>query len=163
VNEKQLRRRAYALREAMIEMTPPLVLVAEDDDDVRRLVATALRKDGCSVIEAADGSALLDHIGSALLFGNVRGELDPIAVVVSDIRMPGPSGLEILAHLRRSDIGVHVVLMSAHVDDAVRADAERYGADALLAKPFDIDELLDIVRRGLPSVGLRPDPASASS
>lgn len=162
MSDKRLRQRAYALRQTMIEMTPPLVLVAEDDDDVRRMVATALRKDGCSVIEATDGAELLEHIGSALMFGNMRGELDPINLVVSDIRMPGRSGLEILAQLRRSDIGVQVILMTAHVDETVRADAERYGADALLAKPFEIDELRDIVKRVLPPAGalLHADRAS---
>jgi CheY-like chemotaxis protein len=131
----------------MIGMAPPVVLVAEDDADVRRVVATALRQDGCSVIEARDGEDLLEHIGSALLFGNLRGELDPVALVISDIRMPGHSGLEILGHLRQSDIGVQVVLMTAHLDAETRADAERLGADAFLAKPFEIDELRDLVRR----------------
>jgi CheY-like chemotaxis protein len=144
--DKQQRRRAYALRERMIAMPQPLLLVAEDDDDVRRLVATALRKDGHSVIEARDGNDLVEHIGSALLFGHVRGELDPVAMVISDIRMPGRDGLEVLAQLRRSDIDVTVILMSAHADPATRAQAERLGADAFLPKPFEIDELRVMVR-----------------
>jgi CheY-like chemotaxis protein len=131
----------------MVRMTPPLVLVAEDDTDVRRVVATALRKDGCSVIEAVDGHDLVDHIGSALLFGNIRGELHPIALVISDIRMPGPSGLEILAHLRRAEVGVGVILMTAHSDDDVRAQAERLGVDAFLPKPFHVDELVELAKK----------------
>jgi DNA-binding response OmpR family regulator len=123
------------------------VLVAEDDPDLRRLLATALRKHGCSVIEAVDGTDLVEHIGSALLFGNLRGELEPIALVITDIRMPGHSGLEVLDQLRRADISAHVILVSAHTDDAMRAEAERLGADALLPKPFDIDELCAIARR----------------
>ena len=146
VDEKAQRRRAYALRERMTAMPQPLVLLAEDDDDVRRLVATALRKDGHSVIEARDGDDLVEHIGSALLFGHVRGELDPVAMVISDIRMPGPDGLEVLAQLRQSDIDVAVILMSAHADPATRAQAERLGANAFVAKPFEIDELCGVVR-----------------
>jgi DNA-binding response OmpR family regulator len=99
------------------------------------------------VVEAVDGTDLVDHIGSALLFGNLRGELDPIALVISDIRMPGHSGLDVLDQLRQADIGAHVILVSAHADDAVRAEAERLGADALLPKPFEIDELRGVVRR----------------
>jgi CheY-like chemotaxis protein len=147
MDSKQERRRAYALREKMIAMPQPLVLLAEDDDDVRRLVATALRKDGHSVIEARDGDELVEHIGSALLFGHVRGELDPVAMVISDIRMPGQDGLEILGQLRRSDIDVAVILMSAHTDPAMRAQAEGLGADAFLSKPFEIDVLRVVVRR----------------
>jgi CheY-like chemotaxis protein len=146
VDDKEHRRRAYALRERMIAMPQPLVLVAEDDDDVRRLVTTALRMDGHSVIEARDGNDLVEHIGSALLFGHVRGELDPVAMVISDIRMPGPSGLEVLAQLRRSDIDVAIILMSAHADPATRAEAQRLGADAFVAKPFEIDDLRGVVR-----------------
>jgi CheY-like chemotaxis protein len=144
---KHERRRAYALRERMVAMPQPLVLLAEDDDDVRHLVATALRKDGHSVIEVCDGDDLVEHIGSALLFGHVRGELDPVAMVISDIRMPGPDGLEILGQLRRSDIDVPVILMSAYADPATRAQAEQLCADAFLAKPFEIDELRGVVRR----------------
>jgi DNA-binding response OmpR family regulator len=127
-------------------MAQPLVLVAEDDDDVRRLVAVALRKDGYSVIEASDGDSLVEHLGSALLFGHVRGDLDPVAMVISDIRMPGRDGLEILAQIRRSDIDVAVILMSAHADPAIRAHADELGADAFLPKPFEIDELRMMVR-----------------
>ena len=151
MDSKRLRKRAYALREAMVAMPPPLVLVAEDDADVRQVVATALRKDGCSVIEAGDGADLVEHIGSALLFGNIRGELDPIALVISDIRMPGQSGLDVLAQLRRSDIGVAVILMTAHADAETRAQAERLGVDGFLAKPFDIDELRGLVQKMLSS------------
>jgi CheY-like chemotaxis protein len=131
----------------MVALPPPLVLVAEDDADVRRLVATTLRLDGYSVIEARDGTDLVEHIGSALLFGNLRGELDPISLVISDIRMPGRDGLEILAHLRHSEIGVAVILMTAHGDAATRARAERLGVDAFLSKPFEIDTLRGMVRR----------------
>jgi CheY-like chemotaxis protein len=130
----------------MVALPPPLVLVAEDDPDVRRLVATALRIDGYSVIEARDGTDLVEHIGSALLFGNLRGELDPVSLVISDIRMPGRDGLEILAHLRSSEIGVAVILMTAHGDAATRSRAERLGVDAFLSKPFEIDVLRGMVK-----------------
>jgi CheY-like chemotaxis protein len=146
MNTNRQRRRAYALREMMIAMSPPLVLVAEDDADVRRLVATALRVDGYSVVEARDGADLIEHIGSALLFGNVRGQLDPVALVISDIRMPGRDGLEVLAQLRRSEIGVAVILMTAYADTAVRRRAEGLGVDAFLSKPFEIDHLREVVR-----------------
>jgi CheY-like chemotaxis protein len=140
------RRKAYELRETMMAMKPPLVLLAEDDADVRSLVATALRMDGYSVIEAHDGQDLVEHIGSALLFGHIRGELDPVALVISDIRMPGRTGIEILAGLRQSEVGVSVILMTAYADPQTLEHAERLGVDAFLRKPFEIDELRGIVR-----------------
>lgn len=143
------RRKAYTLRETMMALPPPLVLLAEDDADVRRLVATALRMDGYSVVEAHDGQDLVDHIGSALLFGHIRGELDPVALVISDIRMPGRTGIEVLAGLRKSEIGVSVILMTAYTDPHTREHAERLGVDAFLRKPFEIDELRSIVREVL--------------
>jgi len=144
--DSKQRRKAYDLREAMIAMPPPLVLLAEDDVDVRRLVTTALRKDGWSVVEARDGVDLLEQIGSALLFGNLRGEMAPVGLVISDVKMPGHDGLEVLAHLRRSEIDVAVVLMTAYPDDVTRGRAESLGVEAFLPKPFDIDHLRDVVR-----------------
>jgi CheY-like chemotaxis protein len=146
----------------MVRLTPPLVLVAEDDADVRAVVATALRKDGLSVVEAVDGADLVEHIGAALIFGNVFGQLDPIALVISDVRMPGRSGLEILAQLRRSEIGVGVILMTAHADAETRAEAERLGADAMVAKPFCVEDLLRVVNTILGDART-PTPTEAAS
>jgi CheY-like chemotaxis protein len=153
MDSKRQLRRAYALRETMIAMSPPLVLLAEDDVDVRCLVTTALRKEGWSVVEARDGADLLEQIGSALLFGNLRGDLAPVGLVISDVRMPGHDGLEVLAHLRRSEIDVAVILMTAYPDAITRGRAEGLGVDAFLQKPFEIDHLCSLVRDILTRAG----------
>jgi len=70
-------------------------LVAEDDDDMRRLVGAALCRAGYDVTEAPDGIALLTELGST--FWSVKGSA--FDVVVSDINMPGLTGLEALAAL----------------------------------------------------------------
>jgi len=150
---KRHRRRAYALREQMIAMRPPIILLAEDDTDVRQFVATALRRDGYAVVEARDGEDLCDQIGSALLFGNVWGDMHPVAVVISDIRMPGQNGLEILADLRAADVGVAMILMTAYPDPEVHDQAMRLGADAFLRKPFEVDDLLALVHGIAPTHG----------
>lgn len=128
----------------------PRVLVAEDNDDIRRLVATVLRVDGYSVIEARDGTELLEQLGSALLFGHFGGELDPIDLVITDIRMPGHSGLELLAGLRDADIAVAVILMTAYGDAHTREQARALGADLLVHKPFEIEMLRRTVRALVP-------------
>lgn len=141
------RRKAYSLRQEMVALPPPLVLLAEDDDEVRRVVATALRLDGYSVVEARDGHDLVQRIAAALLFGKIHQELTPITLVIADVRMPGRDGLEVLEGLRGAHIEVPVILMTAYADTRTRDRAARCGADALVAKPFELDHLRDVVQR----------------
>jgi two-component system, NtrC family, C4-dicarboxylate transport response regulator DctD len=142
------RRRAYLLRQEMIVLDPPLVLLAEDDDEVRRVVATALRIDGYSVVEARDGHDLVARITAARLFGKICQELTPITLVIADVRMPGRDGLTVLEDLRGADIEVPVILMTAYADARTRERATRFGAD-FVAKPFELDHLRDVVQRAL--------------
>jgi CheY-like chemotaxis protein len=135
------RRKAYERREELIALPPPRVLLAEDDPDLRGLLTEALRMDGLSVIPAKNGIALLDQIGSALLFGDP----EPIDLVVSDIRMPGLTGLQVLASVRGLEVGIPVVLMSAYGDQRTRDEAFRLGVSAFFDKPFDIEELCRVV------------------
>jgi len=127
---------------------PPRVIVAEDDPDVRRLVAVALRPFGYEIIEARTGAELLDVIGDSLLSDGEEGRPD---VIISDIRMPGLTGLEILAGLRQVKWSTIFVLMTAFADRATREEAKRLGADAFFAKPFDIDDLMTAIVNMAPS------------
>lgn len=145
MDRKETLRRAYGLRERMVAMSPPRVLLAEDDVEVRRVVAAALRLDGYSVIEAEDGADLLEQIGSALLFGNVTGNLEPVALLISDIRMPGHSGLDVIAGLRSADVAVATIIMSAQSDLETREHARQLGVDAFVPKPFELDALRAVV------------------
>lgn len=111
-----------------------LVLVADDDPEMRRLVSTLLRMSGHRVIEAADGTQVLNRIESAM-------EHAPIDVIVSDVDMPGLSGLDLLAALRCARWSTPVVLLTALGDPDVRAEARELGAAAILAKPFQPDAL----------------------
>lgn len=120
---------------------PIRVLLAEDDRELRLLLATALRRDGYEVLEARDANHLLELMGDALLSSSGA----PVDVVVSDIRMPGRSGLELLAGLRRDDRATPVVLITAFGDPETHAEAYRLGADAVLDKPLDIDDLRIVV------------------
>ena len=114
------------------------VLVAEDDPDMRRLVATLLRRAGHRVVEASDGMEILDRIEEA----TVRSEgLELIDVIVSDIDMPGLSGLDLLAALRCTDLTTPVVLITAFGDEETRAEARELGAAAILDKPLDAEAL----------------------
>ena len=121
---------------------PPRVIIAEDEADVRQLVAVALGGLGYEITEACNGAELLDELGDVLLDGDPAGRPD---VIISDIRMPGLTGLEILAGLRQAEWPTVIVLMTAYADPATREEARRLGADAFFAKPFDIDDSMTAV------------------
>ena len=120
----------------------PRVLVAEDDPDMRRLIATSLRMAGNKVVEATDGIDVLDRMETTIR------DLCPDAfdVIVSDINMPGLSGLDVLAALRCTHWTTPVVLITAFGDEETRAEARELGAAAILDKPLDSEALRSAVR-----------------
>ncbi len=107
---------------------------------MRTLVAHALRDDGATVEELATGRELLDRILAAL--DRTASMPD---VIVSDIRMPGASGLEVLRELRRRGCDVPVVLLTGFADDAVQEEVRAIPHARLFDKPFDLDDLLGAV------------------
>lgn len=121
---------------------PPRVIVAEDEPDVRMMVTVALRGIGFEIQEARSGAELLDELGDGLLSGDPAARPD---VIISDIRMPGLTGMEILAGLRQAEWRTAIVLMTAYADADIRETARRLGASAFFEKPFDIDDLLTAV------------------
>jgi two-component system, response regulator, stage 0 sporulation protein F len=116
---------------------PARVLIAEDDDAMRDMLVTSLRKDGYEVVEASSGAAALEEI-AMLLF---RGEAMPVDVIVSDERMPGLLGLEVLAGLREARWRTPFILITGFGDPQTHQRAEQLGASAVLDKPFDLEEL----------------------
>ncbi len=127
-------------------LRPPRVMLAEDDGDTRTLLGNALRAEGYGVLDFEDGTALTDGIDAALLFGSATGGLDGVDLIVSDVRMPGRDGLEILRWLRQAEIAVAVILITAYPDAATRAAAARLPAARLFAKPFGLEVFLHEVR-----------------
>jgi CheY-like chemotaxis protein len=124
------------------------VLVIDDDDEIRAVVSTALRCDGHEVLEARNGLEVLEGLTANALLAH-----EPYPdVIVTDIRMPGVSGLTLLAGLRATGCDCPVVVMTAYAGPNVVGDAESLGASALFNKPFDIDDLrtavLNLVHRG---------------
>jgi DNA-binding response OmpR family regulator len=118
------------------------ILVGEDDTDLRQLIAASLVTDGHEVVEAADGREILALLAPTLARPGARSPFD---LIISDIRMPGWSGLEVLAGLRHYPMAPSVVLITAFGDEHVHAEARRLGAAAVLDKPFDLDELRALV------------------
>ena len=111
------------------------VLVAEDDADMRALVASTLRTDGYDVDEALDGGDALMSITASRIPGH-----DDYDLVLSDVRMPVMTGVELATRLKRMGYTKPVLLMSAFADEQLHATARELGL-GMLVKPFDLDDL----------------------
>ena len=114
----------------------------EDHPPLRGLVAEALHAAGYRVVEVWNGqqaiAALDEHLPP-------DGE---VCLVLLDLRLPYVSGLEVLRHLAARQATIPVVAMSA--DSALLDAATASGVQAILRKPFELDELLAVVRRHCP-------------
>lgn len=118
-------------------MSVPLVLLAEDDDDVRALAELVLRREGYEVDAVSDGQAALD----------AAGERTP-SVAVLDVSMPRMDGLETARRLRErpETRDVPIMLLTARVTEADRERGHEAGVDAQLDKPFSPAVLAERVR-----------------
>ncbi len=124
----------------------PRILLAEDDSDMRNLLAWSLRKYGYEVIECTNGVQLLDYLDC--FFTN--DETEAFDLIISDIRMPGVTGLEVLEGMHKYKAFPLMVLITAFGDEETHAQAHRFGAAAIFDKPFEIDDLLAEVQKIVP-------------
>jgi two-component system, NtrC family, response regulator AtoC len=114
------------------------VLLVDDDPAVAKVLGALLAQAGLTVHTAKDGAEALALLGQK-----------PIDVVVSDVRMPGMSGLELLAEVTRAYADVPVVLITAHGTVPMAVEAMKAGAADFILKPFDREEILFTVRKAL--------------
>ncbi len=132
---------------SMFEGRRSWVLLIDDDREMRSLLADALRDEGYRVLEAGDGTEVLERFR---LEDPSATCLSGIDVIVTDVRMAGMGGIELLTELRDRDWTTSVIVISAFADEAVYADAERLGAVAVFAKPFGLKEFIGAVRDAAP-------------
>ncbi len=112
------------------------VWIVDDDASIRWVLERALRQAGVHATAYEDADAVLAALR--------RGEPD---VLVTDIRMPGKSGLDLLEAIRARRPRLPVIVMTAHSDLDSAVAAYQGGAFEYLPKPFDIDQAVDLVRR----------------
>jgi DNA-binding response OmpR family regulator len=113
-----------------------VILVIDDDAQIRQLLRQTLESAGHSVIEASDGRE-----------GLVMFERHSPAVVVTDILMPDKEGIEVVRALRSRPAPPRIVAISGGTRDVDYLDfARKFGADRVLLKPFRPKELRDIVK-----------------
>ncbi|NTI89553.1 sigma-54-dependent Fis family transcriptional regulator [Agrobacterium rhizogenes] len=122
----------------------PGVLLIEDDAALRRSLAQWLSLNELSVTEAADGNEALKVLRS-----------DTIDVVISDVRMPGISGLELLAVIRKTWPELPVIILSGHGDVPMAVAAIQAGAFNFLTKPYVPEQLIGTLQNALEQTRLR--------
>ena len=133
------------------------VWIVDDDHAIRWVLERALQQAQISSRSFEDGQQLLDAL-----------ELDSPNLIISDIRMPGIDGLSLLQRLQQQIEHVPVIIMTAHSDLDSAVASYQGGAFDYLPKPFDIDDAVGLVQRGLQHAQQQagasaPEPAPASA
>ncbi len=113
----------------------PQLLLAEDDLELRELLVLVLSRAGYQVTSCNNGRQLLEQLEHA----------DQYDLVVSDVRMPVLTGLEVLESQIDNPCCPPFIFMTAFGDEVTHAAARRLGASATIDKPFDLDEMIELV------------------
>ena len=117
--------------------TTPSILIVDDDEILRNRLARAFRERDYDVRVAADYAAAV-----------AAAEEDTPELAVVDLRMEGPSGLELVTALRKLDAATKIVVLTGYGSIATAIEAIRLGATYYLPKPADVDDILTAFARG---------------
>jgi len=120
------------------------VLLAEDDGEMRALLVGAFLREGYRVTERDHGLDLLERLDTLVVYAEyVRpGNREHYDLIVSDVRMPGVTALEVLEDLQHFEGLPPVILITAFGDGDIRMRACKLGVAAVFDKPFEFDDLL---------------------
>ncbi len=114
------------------------VLLVDDERNMRRVLGALLRRDGHEVLEACDGAQALELLAH-----------EHVDAVVTDLRMPHLNGLEFLERAQQRQRGLPVILLTAYGTVGSAVEALKQGAFDYLTKPFDPDEVRQVVRKAV--------------
>lgn len=132
---------------------PPRILIVDDDPGQRSLLNSFLKSQGFETVTVDSGERALETLRTA-----------EFQLMISDVRMPGISGLETLRRAREMNATLPVLLVTAYTDIREAVGAMRDGAVNYLAKPIDLDELLATIRKAVglsastPATKVSPQP-----
>jgi response regulator RpfG family c-di-GMP phosphodiesterase len=114
------------------------ILVVDDEPAITVALAKKLRREGYECLTASSGEEALRRLAT-----------ENLDLVVTDVRMPGMSGIELLQEIKRRDPDIQVIMMTAYTDIGFAVEALRHKADDYLLKPFNLAELSHNVARAL--------------
>jgi two-component system response regulator PilR (NtrC family) len=124
----------------------PRILVVDDERSMRELLAIVLRREGYDVLLAESGKGAIATL-----------EKEPVDILISDIKMPDLSGVEVLRAAKRVDQDILGIMITAFASTETAVEAMRLGACDYLSKPFDVDLLRMKVREKIESRQLRQE------
>ena len=122
------------------------ILVADDEQSMRELLAIVLRREGYEVLLADNGKAAIELL-----------EQEPVDLLISDIKMPDMSGVDVLRAAKKLDPDILGIMITAFASTETAIEAMRLGACDYLSKPFDIDLLKMKVREKVENRHLRQE------
>jgi two-component system, NtrC family, response regulator PilR len=132
--------------EPAADRRPPRILVVDDERSMRELLAIVLRREGYEVLLAENGRAAIELL-----------EREPVDLLISDIKMPDLSGVEVLRAAKKIDPDILGIMITAFASTETAVEAMRLGACDYLSKPFDIDLLKMKVREKIENRQLKQE------
>ncbi len=114
------------------------ILIVDDQFGIRVLLNEIFKKDGYETFQAASGLQALEIVGK-----------DRPDLVILDMKIPGMDGIEILRRLKKYDSSIQVIMMTAYGELDMINEAMSLGAITHFVKPFDIDEVRDVIKNQL--------------
>jgi two-component system response regulator PilR (NtrC family) len=127
-------------------VTKPRILVVDDEPSMRDMLRIVLRRDGYDVVVAENGTAAIDRL-----------QTEPFDLLLSDIRMPDLSGVEVLRAAKEANRDIVAFMMTAFASTDTAVEAMRLGALDYFTKPFSMDELRLKIRQYLESKQLKQE------
>jgi len=118
----------------------PTILVVDDERLIRWSLKDRLARAGYEVLEAGDGAEAEARLAA--------GGVD---LVLLDLKLPDADGMDILERIRAEEHAPPVIMMTAHGTPDTAAEAARLGAASFVGKPFDLDDVVGLVRSTLPA------------
>jgi two-component system response regulator AtoC len=112
------------------------VLVVDDEENLRHMLQILLRREGYEAVGAASVEGALGELGKS-----------PYDIILTDLRMPGRSGLDLVDEVRRRGLDTTVVVMTAYGSKEIAIEAMKHGAYDYLSKPFEADEVVLLLRK----------------
>jgi two-component system response regulator PilR (NtrC family) len=132
--------------EVASDRRPPRILVVDDERSMRELLAIVLRREGYEVLLAENGKNAIATL-----------EREPVDILISDIKMPDVSGVEVLRAAKEIDQDILGIMITAFASTESAVEAMRLGACDYLSKPFDVDLLRMKVREKIESRQLKQE------
>jgi DNA-binding NtrC family response regulator len=124
-------------------MSKPKVLVVDDEEALRFLLASELEAEAFEVQSAGDGDEAID------LVRKKSEQADRFDVVLLDIKMPRVDGFEVLKYVKSNIPETKVIMLTAYADVKNAIESLRLGASDFVSKPYDLDDILTSINRAL--------------